>query len=186
MTTSTEIPPNYTQQATFAGGCFWCIQGPFDAQAGVTGVQVGYVGGDAQTASYYTVAGGKSEHREGLHFWYDPTRVTYEELVRIFFRQIDPTDPGGQFHDRGHQYTTAIYYHTLEQQQIAERIKQELAASGKFDKPIATEIVPFTTFFEAEDEHQAYYKKNPLRYMMYKKGSGRADYIKENWDEAEQ
>lgn len=171
------------QQATFAGGCFWCIQGPFDAEEGVTDVMVGYAGGTQEDAVYEKVASHQTQHREAISMKYDPAIVDYTDLVKIFFRQIDPTDPGGQFADRGHQYTTAIYYHTDEQKRTIEKVITELNASGKFDMPVATAVEPFTTFFDAEDEHQSYYKKNPLRYGMYKKGSGRADYIKKNWKE---
>ncbi|MBI2415619.1 MAG: peptide-methionine (S)-S-oxide reductase MsrA [Candidatus Kerfeldbacteria bacterium] len=169
------------EQATFAGGCFWCLQGPFDAEPGVTNVEVGYVGGSQADAVYATVASGTTNHREGIHMTYDPNTVTYQRLLDIFWKQIDPTDVGGQFADRGHQYTTAIYYHTEEQYQWAEVSKQQLEQSGKFKVPIATVIVPFISFFPAEADHQAYYKKRPLQYQMYKRGSGRADFIKKNW-----
>lgn len=170
------------QHATFAGGCFWCLQGPFDAEPGVSNVQVGYAGGSKEDATYYTVASGSTEHRESIHMEFDPATVSYEKLLEIFWRQIDPTDSGGQFADRGHHYTTAIYYHTAEQQQLAEASKQVLNDSKKFAAPVATVIEPFTTFFEAEEEHQQYYKKQPLQYKMYSRGSGRADFIQTNWD----
>lgn len=173
----------YTEQMTIAGGCFWCIQGPFDAEPGVAAVEVGYAGGSADTASYYTVASGQTDHREAVHMQYDPQQVSYRKLLEIFFRQIDPTDPGGQFNDRGHQYTTAVYYHSQDQREAAEQYIQELNESGKFDKPISTVVEPFTSFYPAEEEHQAYYKKNPFRYGLYKKGSGREDYIKQTWSE---
>ncbi len=170
-------------QATFAGGCFWCLQGPFDFEEAVTDVRVGYVGGSEETADYYTVASGGSEHREGIIMRYDPDRISYEKLLEIFWRQIDPTDTGGQFADRGRQYTTAIYYHTEEQRLAAENSREILEASGKFDEEIATVVEPFTHFFEAEDEHQGFYKKNPVRYKMYARGSGRSAYIKNTWSE---
>ncbi len=112
---------------------------------------------------------------------YDPQQVSYKRLLELFWKQIDPTDPEGQFADRGHQYTTAVYYHTPEQRELAEEFKKNLDESGKFDKPIATAVEKYMSFFIAEPEHQAYYKKNPLRYAMYKKGSGRGDFIKNNW-----
>lgn len=171
------------QQATFAGGCFWCLQGPFDVMPGVTNVEVGYVGGTKETAEYYTVARGGTEHREGIHMQYDPAQVNYEKLVETFWKQIDPTDAGGQFADRGHHYTTAIFYHTPEQQHIAEASKRAIEESRKFSSAIATVIIPFTTFFPAEEEHQRYYKKRPLEYKAYKRGSGRADYIETNWEQ---
>lgn len=169
-------------QATFAGGCFWCLQGPYDAEPGVSQVEVGYAGGSKEDAVYEKVAMGTTEHREAIHMWYDPRVVSYEKLLEIFWRNIDPTDPGGQFADHGPQYTTAIYYHTQEQQSLAEASQLALEKSGKFSKPIATKIIPFATFFPAEKEHQAYYKKNPLRYKLYKEGSGRAGFIKKTWD----
>lgn len=168
-------------EATFAGGCFWCLQGPFDAMSGVSDVKVGYAGGSAKEASYYTVARGGTDHREGIHMQYDPQQVSYDKLLETFWKQIDPTDADGQFADRGHQYTTAIYYHTPEQAKVAKTSKQQLEHSGKFDKPIATVIEPFVSFFPAEEEHQRYYQKRPLQYSMYKRGSGRADYIKKTW-----
>lgn len=171
---------NQLQQATVAGGCFWCIQGPFDAQEGVSNVQVGYAGGSAEDAVYYTVASGDTQHREATHMEFDPAVVSYRTLLEIFFRQIDPTDAGGQFADRGFHYTTAVYYHSEEQRDIAEAYIAELNALGKYNAPIATQVVPFTTFFPAEEEHQAYYKKNPLRYQLYKRGSGREAYIEQN------
>jgi peptide methionine sulfoxide reductase msrA/msrB len=174
-----------SEQATFAGGCFWCVQGPFDAEPGVSNVMVGYAGGTKEEAQYYTVATGRTQHREAIHMEFDPAVVSYRKLIEIFFRQIDPTDPDGQFADKGFQYTTAVYYHTPEQQQIAEKYVAELNASGKFAKPIATQIVPFVSFFEAEEEHQQYYKKNPMHYGMYKMGSGRAGYIKKTWSNEE-
>lgn len=166
---------------TVAGGCFWCIQGPFDAHEAVRNVKVGYAGDTEEKAAYYTVASGQSMHREAVQFEYNPSAVEYKELLEIFFRQIDPTDDGGQFADRGHQYTTAVYYHSEEQKQQAEQFIAALNASGKFESPVATVIEPYSTFFEAEEEHQVYYKKNPLRYGLYKKGSGREAYIKKTW-----
>lgn len=170
-------------QATFAGGCFWCLQGPYDAEPGVSNVQVGYAGGDPADGSYHVVASGRTQHREGITMEYDPQVVSYERLLEIFWKNIDPTDAGGQFGDRGHQYTTAVYYHTSAQQATAEQSKIALNQSGKFKDSVATVIEPFTTFVPAEDEHQAYYKKNPLQYKLYKRGSGRADYIERTWVE---
>ncbi len=173
---------SFTERATFAGGCFWCVQGPFDAEAGVTDVRVGYIGGSREQASYQVVASGASGHREGVDMRFDPALISFKDLCEIFWRQIDPTDPGGQFADRGPQYMTAIYYHSEEQRSVAEETKRSLASSGKFAEPIATEVLPFVSFFEAEEEHQSYYKKNPLRYKMYKRGSGRASFLQRNWN----
>lgn len=169
------------EQATFAGGCFWCIQGPYDAQEGVSDVRVGYAGGSEEDADYMKVASHQTQHRESVTMHFDPSVVSYRTLVEIFFRQIDPTDPGGQFADRGHQYTTAVYVHNDDQRAVVHEYITELNNSGKFDASVATVIEPFTTFFDAEEEHQAYYKKNPLRYGMYKRGSGRAEYISKHW-----
>lgn len=169
------------ERATFAGGCFWCLQGPFEAEPGVTNVQVGYAGGSADDADYYRVASGHTQHRESVTMEYDPAQVSYGRLLEIFWKNIDPTDPGGQFADRGHQYTTAILYHTAEQKQRAEHSKAELTDLKKFTSPIATVIEPFVSFFPAEEEHQRYYKKQPLAYKAYARGSGRADFIQQNW-----
>ena len=169
------------EQATFSGGCFWCLQGPYEAETGVSNVQVGYAGGSADDAHYERVASGRTQHRESITMQYDPTVVRYEKLLEIFWKNIDPTDPGGQFADRGHQYTTAIITHTPEQHRLAEQSKRQLSDSKKFVSPIATVIEPFVSFFPAEEEHQRYYKKRPLQYTMYKRGSGRADFIEQNW-----
>ncbi len=171
----------YTERATVAGGCFWCIQGPFDAEDGVSDVKVGYSGSTEKNADYYTVASGSTQHRESVDMQFDPEIISYRNILEIFMRQIDPTDPGGQFADRGNAYKTAIFYHTDEQKQIAEEIIAELNTSKKFDIPIVIEILPFTSFYAADESHQSYYKKHPLRYKIYKKGSGRSEYIKKTW-----
>lgn len=170
--------------ATFAGGCFWCMEGPFEALDGVQAVVSGYTDGQVQNPTYQQVSSGGTGHTEAVQVIYDPTRVGYEQLLEIFWRQIDPTDAGGQFADRGSQYRTGIYYHDANQQQLAEASKQELDASGRFDKPIVTDIKPATTFYPAEDYHQDYYKTHPTRYKMYKIGSGRDAYIKDAWRDA--
>ena len=173
-----------TAIATFAGGCFWCMEGPFEALEGVSSVVSGYTDGQVQDPTYQQVSSGGTGHTEAVQITYDPTRVSYEQLLEIFWYQIDPTDPGGQFADRGSQYRTGIYYHDATQQQLAEASKQELGASGRFDKPIATEIKEASTFYPAEDYHQDYYKTHPTRYKMYKIGSGRDAYIKDTWRDA--
>jgi methionine-S-sulfoxide reductase len=172
-----------TRTAVFAGGCFWCVQPPFDKTPGVLKTVVGYAGGSEENPTYKAVSAGRTSHREAIEVTYDPSKVRYEELVKIFWRQIDPTQADGQFADIGHQYTTAIFYGDTEQKAAAEKSKQELEASGKFDKPIATEIVAAGTFWPAEEYHQSYYKKNPKHYKAYKIGSGRAGYIKRVWGE---
>lgn len=167
--------------ATFAGGCFWCMVGPFEAESGVLAVVSGYTGGHQENPSYEEVCSGKTGHYEAIQITYDPAKVSYQTLLNIFWRQIDPTDAGGQFHDRGSSYQTAIFYHDEEQRQVAEESKQALAESGRFQKPIVTKILPAQAFYLAEEYHQQYYKKNPLRYKMYRKGSGREAYLIENW-----
>ena len=153
-----------TRFATFAGGCFWCVEADFEKVPGVVKVVSGYTGGQKENPTYEEVSSGASGHVEAVQVYYDPSRITYEELLEIFWRHIDPTDAGGQFVDRGLQYRSVIFYHDEEQRRLAERSRETLNRSGKFKKPVATEIVKFTRFYEAEGYHQDYYKKNPLRY----------------------
>ena len=167
--------------ATFAGGCFWCMVKPFDQMPGVVRVVSGYTGGHKPNPTYEEVCSETTGHAEAVQITFDPEILPYRKLLDIFWKQIDPTDPGGQFYDRGSSYRTAIFYHTEEQKAEAERSKEELAASGRFDKPIVTEIVPAGPFYPAEDYHQDYYKKNPFRYEMYRKGSGRDAFIEKTW-----
>jgi methionine-S-sulfoxide reductase len=169
------------QVATFAGGCFWCMQGPFEALKGVESTRVGYTGGITKNPSYEEVCTGKTGHAEAIEISYDSNRISYKELLDVFWRNIDPTALNEQFTYRGTQYRTAIFYHTKEQKRIAEESKEELGRSGKFDKPIVTEIVEATQFYPAEDYHQEYYKRNPFRYELYKMGSGRAEYLNKKW-----
>ena len=177
------------QLATFAGGCFWCMVTPFDQLPGIQKVTSGYTGGHKANPTYEEVCSETTGHAEAVQIEFDAQIFPYKKLVELFWKQIDPTDAEGQFHDKGHSYRTAIFYHSEEQKQIAELSKQQLQASGRFSKPIVTEIVPATTFYPAEDYHQDYYQKNPLRYKMYRKGSGRDAFIQQAWsikkDEAE-
>lgn len=177
-----ELPEN-AQFATFAGGCFWCIETAFDGMEGVYEAVSGYAGGSEADANYYQVARGQTEHREAVQVYYNPELVSYEDLLPVFWRQIDPTDDGGQFADRGFHYTTAIYVEGDEQKTAAEASKKEVEESGRFDQPIVTEIVDFTTFFPAEEEHQDFAQKRQEYYQRYKKGSGRADFIESEWAE---
>jgi len=170
-----------TELATFAGGCFWCMVTPFDRMAGVLSVTSGYTGGDKPFPTYEEVCSDTTGHVEAVQIQFDPSIISYEQLLDKYWKQIDPTDAGGQFHDRGHSYRPFIFYHSEEQRQAAERSKEQLAQSGVFDKPIAAEIVPAKEFYPAEDYHQDYYKKNPFRYKMYRKGSGRDAFIKQHW-----
>lgn len=169
------------EKATFAGGCFWCMEPPFEKLDGVVDVAPGYTGGDKENPTYEEVSSGATGHLEAVEIIYDPAKVTYQELLDVFWRQIDPTDTGGSFVDRGHQYKSAIFYHNDEQKRLAEASKEELAKSGLFDKPIATEIVKSKTFYKAEGYHQDYYKKNPLRYRYYRSRSGRDQFIEKVW-----
>lgn len=169
------------EKATFAGGCFWCMEAAFEALEGVVNVTSGYAGGREPNPSYEEVSTGQTGHVEAVQITFDPERVSYEKLLDVFWHYIDPTDPEGQFADRGPQYRTAIFYHSDEQKRIAESSKEQLAKSGKFSRPIVTDIRPFTTFYPAEDYHQGYYKKFPLRYQQYFSGSGREDFIKKTW-----
>jgi peptide methionine sulfoxide reductase msrA/msrB len=170
------------RQATFAGGCFWCVEADFEKLPGVVKVVSGYTGGPKENPSYEEVSSGTTGHVEAVQVYYDPSRITYEELLDAFWRHIDPTDPGGQFGDRGSQYRSAIFYHDEEQKRLAEKSREALNKSGKFDKPVMTEIIKFVKFYEAEDYHQEYYKKNSLGYKYYRNGSGRDQFLKGVWD----
>ena len=168
--------------AIVAGGCFWCMQGPFDAMVGVKRCLPGYTGGEEVNPDYRSVCSGKTGHVEAVLVVYDPELVKYEQLLDIFWRNIDPTQVNGQFADNGSQYKTAIFYVDNEQKYLAEASRAELAASGRFDKPIATEVLPYLSFYKAEDDHVDYYKKNPVNYKRYHQGSGRAAFIKSSWN----
>lgn len=169
------------ETATFAGGCFWCMVEPFDTRPGVESVISGYTGGDKPNPTYEEVCSNTTGHVEAVQITFQPEIMSYEELVNTFWQQIDPTDPGGQFNDRGESYQTAIFYHNEKQKEIAEKSKQALEESGKFNKPIVTKILPAKPFYPAEEYHQDYYKKQPYRYRLYKKGSGREDFIDKTW-----
>jgi methionine-S-sulfoxide reductase len=171
------------QIATFAGGCFWCMQPPFDNAEGVVSTRVGYTGGDVPNPTYAQVSSGTTGHLEAIEVTYDPKQISYEDLLTIFWHNIDPTQGDGQFVDRGPQYHTAIFYHDEAQHHAAEQSKSALAASGKFDSPIVTKILPAKPFYPAEDYHQHFSDKNPLRYEIYRSGSGRSRYIERTWGE---
>jgi len=167
--------------ATFAGGCFWCTESDFEKLSGVVKAISGYTGGTKENPSYKEVSAGTTRHVEAVQVYFDPSMVTYKELVDYFWRHINPTDPGGQFVDRGRQYRSAIFYHDENQRQIAEKSKETLNRSGKFDKPLVTDILKLSAFYSAEEYHQNYYKKNPLRYKYYRYGSGRDQFLKKVW-----
>ncbi len=169
--------------ATFGGGCFWCMQPPYDQLPGVAATTVGYTGGRTENPTYEQVCSGTTGHAEAVQIYYDPDQVTYDQLLDVFWRNIDPTTLNQQFADYGNQYRTAIFYHTDEQKRAALESKAKLEQSGRFDRPIATEITPASTFYPAEENHQKYYVKCPLRYQSYKKGSGRQDYLRQTWGE---
>jgi peptide methionine sulfoxide reductase msrA/msrB len=169
------------ETATFAGGCFWCVESAFDDVPGVAAAVSGYTGGDEPNPSYDEVSSGRTGHVEAVEIRFDPNTVTYEELLHIFWRQIDPTDAGGQFADRGSQYRTYVFFHDDEQRRFAESSKKELGDSGRFDKPIVTEIVAAGRFFAAEEYHQDYAKKHPGPYKRYRYGSGRTPFLEQVW-----
>ncbi|MBD3922644.1 peptide-methionine (S)-S-oxide reductase MsrA [Paenibacillus sp. PR3] len=174
-----------SEQATFAGGCFWCMVKPFEEMPGIISVISGYTGGSTVNPTYEEVCRGGTGHTEAVQITFDPEQFPYEKLLEIFWRQIDPTDSGGQFHDRGDSYRPAIFYHNETQRQLAESSKQELETSGRFDRPIVVSVEPAAPFYAAEDYHQDYHKKQPLRYKMYRKGSGRDAFITQHWKHRE-
>ena len=169
------------KRATFAGGCFWCTESDFEKVEGVEEVISGYTGGPEENPTYEEVSAGRTGHLEAAQIVYDPSVVSYEDLLDVFWKHVDPTDPGGQFVDRGNQYKTAIFYHDEEQKRLAEKSKNDLEASGRFAKPIVTEILALTEFYPAEEYHQDYHRKNPLRYKFYRYNSGRDQFIKKTW-----
>ncbi|MGG1572865.1 peptide-methionine (S)-S-oxide reductase MsrA [Fictibacillus sp. NRS-1165] len=172
---------NNQQLATFAGGCFWCMVSPFEEMPGILSVVSGYTGGHTENPTYEEVCSDTTGHYEAVQITFDPELFSYKKLLQLFWQQIDPTDPGGQFYDRGDSYRTAIFYHNEEQKEWAEASKQELAESGRFQKPIVTEILPASVFYPAEEYHQDYHKKNPAHYKRYRTGSGREDFINSHW-----
>lgn len=169
------------EKATFAGGCFWCMVSPFDEQPGIKEVISGYTGGHTENPTYEEVCSDTTGHYEAVQITFDPNVFPYEKLLELYWQQIDPTDPDGQFNDRGSSYRTAIFYHNDTQRQLAEQSKRKLEESGRFTKPIVTKILPAAPFYRAEEHHQYYYKKNPFHYNLYKEGSGRAAFIRKHW-----
>lgn len=167
--------------ATFAGGCFWCMEADFEKIPGVAKVVSGYTGGSRENPTYENYAA--SGHVEAVQIYYDPQKVSYQELLDYFWRHVDPTDPGGQFVDRGASYRSAIFYHDAEQKRLAEESKAALAQSGRFDKPIVTDILKLTEFYPAEAYHQNYYKTHSTRYKFYRWNSGRDQFLQQVWGE---
>ncbi len=167
--------------AIFAGGCFWCMVRPFDELPGIKQVVSGYTGGHVANPTYRQVSTGTTGHTEAVEITFDPTVISYDELVEIYWRQTDPTDASGQFADRGSAYRAVIFYNSETQKKIAEQSKEALQQQNKFDAPIVTAIEPAKPFYPAEEEHQDYYKKHPVHYNLYSHGSGRKAFLKANW-----
>ena len=186
MPNNIELPKNIelkdAQTATFAGGCFWCVESDFEKIDGVIEVVSGYTGGREKNPSYKEVSSGSTDHVEAVQVYFDPSKISYNDLLDVFWKHVDPTDPGGQFVDRGTQYVTAIFFHNDEQKQTAEVSKKSLELSGRFEKPLFTKIIPFSEFYRAEDYHQDYYKNNLIRYKFYRHNSGRDQFLKKVWD----
>ena len=172
--------------ATFAGGCFWCMESDFEKVPGVLEVISGYTGGFKENPAYDEVCSGRTGHLEAVQVHYDPSVISYEQLLEIFWRHIDPTDEGGQFVDRGSQYRSAVFYHDEEQKRLAEKSRDDLTHSGKFTRPVVTQILPLTIFYDAEDYHQDYYRKSSSRYQFYRSHSGRDAFLKKAWGEERQ
>jgi methionine-S-sulfoxide reductase len=170
-----------TEKATFAGGCFWCMESPFEKLPGVLSVTSGYAGGKTENPTYEDVSSGRTGHAEAVEVLYDPAKIAYARLLDVFWRNIDPTTKDRQFVDVGSQYRTAIFYHNEEQRRLAEESKKQLEASGRFGRPIVTEIVPAERFYPAEEYHQDYYKKSATRYKFYRFNSGRDQYLDRIW-----
>lgn len=170
--------------ATFAGGCFWCMEPPFDAIDGVFSTTSGYVGGPEKNPTYEQVSSGRTGHTEAVEIRYDPTKVSYGELLEVFWKNIDPTTANRQFCDRGPQYRSAIFFHDEEQKALAQASLSKIEESGVLDKPVVTQLIPATPFYAAEEYHQDYYKKNPVRYKLYRTGCGRDRVLKGIWGSA--
>jgi peptide methionine sulfoxide reductase msrA/msrB len=178
---NTQSNEKHLELATFAGGCFWCMVSPFEEQPGIAKVVSGYTGGHTVNPTYQEVCSETTGHLEAVQITFDPAIFPYAKLLELYWSQIDPTDTGGQFHDRGESYQTAIYVHSEEQRLEAEASKQALQDSGRFDRPIFTPILTASAFYPAEDYHQGYHHKNSTRYGMYRKGSGRDAFIEKHW-----
>ena len=179
---TTPLKTKGEETATFAGGCFWCMEAPFEKLKGVKEVISGYTGGYKENPAYKEVSSGTTGHFEAIQVSYDPSQISYSQLLDVFWRQVDPTDPGGQFVDRGQQYTTAIFYHSDKQKEEAKASKARLQDSGRYTASLVTPIRKASQFYRAEDYHQDYYKKNPIRYKFYRFNSGRDRYLKGIWE----
>jgi methionine-S-sulfoxide reductase len=178
-----QTSPAPTKTAVFAGGCFWCIQPAFDKAPGVIKTTVGYCGGTEPDPTYELVGSERTKYRESIEIVYDPEKISYDQLLDIYWKQIDPTQADGQFTDTGPSYRAAIFYSSEEEKKIAEASRAKLGSSGKFKKPIVTEILPAMKFWPAEDYHQKYYQQNPEHFEAFEHGSGRMSFQKKNWNE---
>lgn len=172
-------------KATFAGGCFWCMEPPYDALDGVVSTTSGYIGGHVDNPSYEMVSSGRTGHTEAMQVVYDPAKVSYQELLDVFWINIDPTDAGGQFCDRGSQYRSGIFYHDEEQRELAQASKEKLEKSGRLPKPVVTEVTEAPMFYAAEEYHQDYYQRHAFRYKIYRRGCGRDGVLEKLWGETD-
>lgn len=175
------MTPPKLEKATFAGGCFWCMEPPYLELPGVVSVTSGYIGGHVDDPTYEQVCTGQTGHAEAVEILFDPAKTSYQKLLDVFWRNIDPTTVDRQFVDEGSQYRTGIFYHSDEQRRVAEESKEKLEAEGRFGAPIVTEITPATVFYPAEKYHQGYCRWNPMHYEMYRAGSGRDEYLDGIW-----
>ncbi|MCD9025499.1 peptide-methionine (R)-S-oxide reductase MsrB [Cohnella silvisoli] len=182
MVNNSDNNQGTTQLATFAGGCFWCMVTPFEELPGIVGVVSGYTGGHTVNPTYEEVCSETTGHAEAVQITFDPDIFPYSKLLDIYWRSVDPTDAGGQFHDRGTSYRPAIFYHNEKQYEEALASKEALQLSGRFDKPIVVTLEPASVFYPAEEYHQDYHHKNPLRYKYYRNGSGRDAFLHQNWN----
>ena len=181
--TASQANDGELKKATFAGGCFWCMEPPFDELDGVVSTTSGYTGGNKWRPTYEEVSAGVTGHAEAVELLYDPSKIGYGQLLEVFWRNVDPLTPNRQFCDNGSQYRTAIFYHDDEQERLARESKEKLEQSGRFDDPIVTEINPARIFYPAEEYHQDYYTKHPLRYKLYRWGCGRDKRLEQVWRE---
>jgi peptide-methionine (S)-S-oxide reductase len=184
ISTGAATPATNLEKATFAGGCFWCMEHPFDEIPGVVSVTPGYTGGQKKNPTYEEVSAGGTGHAEAVQVIYDPARVSYEKLLNVFWHNIDPTAKDRQFCDAGNQYRSAIFYHNEEQKRLALHSKEVLEKNKPFKGPVVTEIVQASAFYPAEEYHQHYYKKNPIRYKFYRYRCGRDQRLEELWGDA--
>lgn len=181
---SSQLPAQQTAEATFAGGCFWCMEPPYDKLEGVISTTSGYIGGHVSNPTYEQVSAGATGHTEAVQVVYDPSKISYEKLLEVFWRNIDPLDAGGQFCDRGSQYRSAIFFHNEEQERLATASKASLEANADLAEPIVTEVLEAGPFYPAEDYHQNYYQEHPIQYKFYRWNCGRDARLEDVWGES--